>query len=177
MLTQPPTCHPPTQTPGTVVSETSSTLSCDYSLLMTRFWPKFKDRFLGTSWADFNCYGDICSGNICPGDICPYQEYLLGPSLIPNVTVTFVQAIFVLTTFFHIMNSSVVPDPILTQFCVGLNLSGPKFFLIQNFFRPKIFGTQYFFWPKLFRPKFFWPEIFLTQHWEPIFFGSKIFRT
>ena len=45
-------------------------------LLPTRFWWNFKDRFLGTSRADSNCYGDICPGNICPRDICPYQEYL-----------------------------------------------------------------------------------------------------
>ena len=45
-------------------------------LLLTRFWPNFKSRYLGTSWRDFSCHGDICPGNVSPGDICPYQHYL-----------------------------------------------------------------------------------------------------
>ena len=45
-------------------------------LLLTRFWPNFKCRFLWLSWTDSNCHSDICPGNICQGDICPYQEYL-----------------------------------------------------------------------------------------------------
>ena len=45
-------------------------------LLLTRFWPNFKSRYLKTSRTDFSCHGDICPGNISPGDICPYQQYL-----------------------------------------------------------------------------------------------------
>ena len=59
---------------------------------------------------------DICPCNICPGDICPYQQYLscywpdfdqilkVGSwDLFEHIlTVTFVQAIFVLATFVHI---------------------------------------------------------------------------
>ena len=60
------TIHPPTENSKSAISQ----------LLLARFWPNFKGRFLATSRTDFNCYGDICSGNICPGDICPYQEYL-----------------------------------------------------------------------------------------------------
>ena len=45
-------------------------------LLLVRFWPNFKGRFLGPIWTYSNFQNDICSGNICPCDICPYQEYL-----------------------------------------------------------------------------------------------------
>ena len=44
-------------------------------LLLTRFWPNFKGRFLGPSWTDSNCSSDICPDNIRPSYICPYQEY------------------------------------------------------------------------------------------------------
>ena len=55
---------------------TLNSMSAISQLLLARFWPNFKGRFLGTSRRDSYCYGDICPGNICPGDICPYQEYL-----------------------------------------------------------------------------------------------------
>ena len=45
-------------------------------LLLVRFWPNFKGRFLGPIWTYSNFQNDICSGNICPCDIYPYQEYL-----------------------------------------------------------------------------------------------------
>ena len=45
-------------------------------LLLVRFWPNFKGRFLGPIWTYSNFHNHICSGNICPCDICPYQEYL-----------------------------------------------------------------------------------------------------
>ena len=45
-------------------------------LLVTRFWPNFKGRFLGPSLTDVNCHGIICLGNICPGHICSYQHNL-----------------------------------------------------------------------------------------------------
>ena len=54
----------------------TNSMSLISQLLLTRFWPNFKDRFLGLSWTDSNCHSDICPGNICQGDICPYQEYL-----------------------------------------------------------------------------------------------------
>ena len=72
---------------------------------------------------------DICPYNICPGDICPYQQYLscywpdfdqilkVGSwDLFEHIlTVTFVQAIFVLATFVHILNISPVIYPMLTK--------------------------------------------------------------
>ena len=100
-------------------------------LLLTRFWWNFKHRFLGTSRIDSNYQVDICTGNICPGNIFPYQEYLscywhdfdetlkVGSwehlEQIPTVTVTFVQATFVLVTFVHIRNISAVTDTIWTK--------------------------------------------------------------
>ena len=51
-------------------------MSAISQLLTAQFWPNFKCRFLGPSWTDSNCPGDICPGNICPGNICSYQENL-----------------------------------------------------------------------------------------------------
>jgi len=59
------TTHPPTNSTSAISQ-----------LLLTRFWPNFKRRFLGPSLTHPNCHGDICPGNICPVDICPYLEYL-----------------------------------------------------------------------------------------------------
>ena len=59
--------HPPPYT---------NSMSIIFQLSLTRFWPNFKDRFLGLSWTYSNCHSDICPGNICQGDICAYQEYL-----------------------------------------------------------------------------------------------------
>ena len=109
-------------------------------LILTRFWPNFKGRFIGPSLTDSKCHSEICTGNVCPDN------------------------------FFYIMNSSDVPDPILTQF------SGALIFLDQHsfwpkFFRPKIFWTWYFFGPKVFRTKFF-----LTRNlFDPTFFGNRFF--
>ena len=101
-------------------------------LLLTRFWSNFKSRFLGPSWTDSNCHGDICPGNICHGDVCPCQRYLswygsdFDPTLkldswdqlelIPTVMATFVQATFVLATFVHFSNISAVTDLIRALF-------------------------------------------------------------
>ena len=70
--------------------------------------------------------------------------------------VTFVQAIFVLTT-----------NPILTQFFGGLNFFTPNIFSTQNFFSPKIFWE-----PSSLRLKKILTELFLIQH----FFYSKLFQ-
>ena len=85
------------------------------------------------------------------------------PEQIPTVMVTFVQATFVLTTFVHIRNISVVTDQIFwIQLFGGLNnrtkiLFGPKFFFT------KLFLTQ-----KCLRPNIFWEPMFL----DPTFFGQ-----
>ena len=51
-------------------------ISAISQLLLVRFWPNFKCRFLGPLWTYSNCHNDICPGNICPCNICPYKEYL-----------------------------------------------------------------------------------------------------
>ena len=108
-----------------------NSMSAISQLLLNGFWWNFQGRFLGTFRTDSNCQGDICPRNICPRDICPYQEYLscYWPDFdetlqvgswehleqIPTVTVTFVQATFVLVTFVHIRNISLVTDTIWTR--------------------------------------------------------------
>ena len=59
--------HPPS---------TENSMSAISQLLLARFWPNFKGRFLGHSRTDSNCYSDICARNIYPGNICLYKEYL-----------------------------------------------------------------------------------------------------
>ena len=97
---------------------------------------KFTGRLLWYSLTDANCHGDICPGNICPDKIGPCQDYLscYWPDFdktlkvaswehleqISTVTVTFVQArfihtTFVLVTFVHIRNISAVTDTIWTK--------------------------------------------------------------
>ena len=109
----------------------TNSMSVISQLLLTQFWPNFKDSFLGLSWTDSNCHSDICPGNICQGDICPYQEYLscYWPDFyqtlrvgywdpleqISTVTMTFVRATFVPATFVPIRNISAVTYPILTK--------------------------------------------------------------
>ena len=86
----------------------------------------------------------------------------------PTLTVTFVQATFVLATIVHIRNISVLTDlghTFWTRFLgalVFLNLA----FLTQTFFRP-----IKFFWTKIFWTKFFLTKIFF----DPSCFGIKIF--
>ena len=96
-------------------------------LLMARFWPKFKGRFLEPSLTDANHYGDNCPVNICPGGICPYQEYLSCYWL--NVDVGS-KIIFHLDIFY------------LKSF--DRNFLDPRFFWPQNFFGTKIFLTFIF---------------------------------
>ena len=107
-------------------------MSAISQLLLTRFWWNFKGRFLGAYRTDSDCHGNICPDNICPGDIWPFKEYhgcywpnfdetLKVASMehlekISTVTVTSVQETFVLATFVHIRNISVVTDPIWWNF-------------------------------------------------------------
>ena len=66
-------------------------LSGIFQLVLTKFRPNFKGRFLGQSLTDVNCCGDIYPGNICPGNICP-SECLY--SFWPNFDQTFGPNIF-----------------------------------------------------------------------------------
>ena len=129
--------HPPTHL---------NSMSAISQLLVARFWSNFKDRFLGTSRTDSNCYGDIYPGNICPGDICPYQEYLSCYCFGPN-----------------------------KLFC-SLNLWDLKFFWPTHFsdkiFWTKKFSNTIFFDPIYFGPKICRKQNFSN----PIFFRPKICR-
>ena len=125
---------------ATFVLVTYISISGISQMLLARFWPNFKGRFLGRSLTDANCYGDIWQGNICPGNICPYQQYL-------NCYWSDFDQIF-----WHNFG--------------GLNFCRPhsfwtKLFWTKEFFIPKSF------WPKFFLTRFFltYPVIFLL----PIF--------
>ena len=124
-----------------------------FQLLLTRFWPNFKCRFLGPSWTDSKCQSGVCPGNICPCNICPYQDYISCYWLdfdqtlnvgswdnlyqIPTVMgTTFVQGTCILATIVHISNISAVTELILTIF---LDQSlGALIFTEHNFFWTKL---------------------------------------
>ena len=96
-------------------------LSGIFQLVLTKFRPNFKGRFLGQSLTDVNCCGDIYPGNICPGNTCP-SECLC--CFWPNFDQTFV-----------------------TQYFVGLTFFGLKFYLTgqtlwHKFFEPQNFHGQ-----------------------------------
>ena len=80
-------------------------------LLLTRFWPNFKSKTL------------VHLEQISP------------------VTVTFVQATFLLGTFVHISNISAHTDPILTKL-LGPNILGASIFVDQNFLGQNFFYTH-----------------------------------
>ena len=170
-------------------------------LLLTRFEPNFKGRFLGPYWTDLYCLCDICQGNICHGDICPYQEYLIcywsdfDQTLkvvswdhllqMPIVMVTFIQATFVLATFVQIRNVSAVTDLILTKF-FGANILSALILLDKLcpklFWNQKFVGTQHFLDPTFFCTHIFWipnlscPILFwFKQDFPPSIFRTKIF--
>ena len=165
-------------------------MSAISQLLLTRFWPNFKGRFLRPFGTDL------------------------------TVTVTFVQATFVLATFVHIKNISAVTDLTLTNFighnfgghdlfwsknfwtifCLTQSfldlqmfldtkfkkVSTQNFFRSQNFVKPKLcwpiigsklFWTKFFLdliisWPKKhkFNKNFFGPNSFCTQNFAYICF-------
>ena len=138
-----------------------------FQLLLTRFRPNFKGRFLGPSLTDANCLGDICPGNkcpgnicpgnICPGNICPYQQYLSCYSSDFDHQLFFRPKIFVGSTIF-------LPAISLDT----KKFLNPKLFWTQIFLRPQnFFQTQIFFSIILFRPKIFLdPNFFLEQKYN-----------
>ena len=113
----------------------TNSMSAISQLLVARFWPNFKGRFLGTSRTDSNCYGDICTVNICPGDICPDQEYL--SCNWPDFDQTF------LNKFFFLGRNIIWP-----------NHFGQKYFWTKPFWS-KIFIDPKIFWQTIYQPKFF----------------------
>ena len=165
------------------------TFSQESFLLVTRFWPNFKGRLLGTSLTDANCHGDIC-----PGDICQYQEcfscYWLDfdqtlndgswehLAQFPTVTVTFVQATFVLEIFVYIRNITVVAVSILTKLMLTFRVTFVQATHVLTTFIHICNLTQILFGPKIFSwsKNFFEPRILQKKISDPtFFFGSKIF--
>ena len=132
-------------------------------LILTRFWPNFKCRFLGPSLTDANSHNDICQGNICPGNIFPYHEYLSYNWPWP---------------YFLNQNCFGIQKNILTQnFFEPKFICDPKLFWTQNFWDPKFFWTA-----NCFQPNFFWRKIlfglknFLIQNYFiPRILDSKYF--
>ena len=72
----------------------------------------------------------------------------------PYISVTFVQATFVMLIFVHISNISAVTNPMFTKL-----------------FRPNFWRSRIFFYQNLVTSKLFWNQNVLGQH----FFGAKIF--
>ena len=129
-------------------------------LLLTRFWPKFKCRFLGTSSTNANCHGNICSGNICPGNI--YPKFFLTQNLLGRKT--FLDLHFwtqiCLNPKCFVPKNFLDPNFFWTQNCCGpQNFFGQKNFFDPNSFRPKIFfDTKSYFIQKFLDNKYFWTQ-------------------
>ena len=116
----------------------------------------------------FSCYWPDFDQPCCVGSWNPLEQ-------IPRIMMSYVKATFVLTTFVHIRNISVVTDQILwIQLYGGLNnrtkiLFGPKFCLHQTFFWPKSVLD-----PTFLGTNVFGPNIFRTI-WTKKSFGSTNF--
>ena len=122
-------------------------------LLLTRFWPNFKRRFLGTSKTDSNCHGDICPGHICPGNICTYKEYLscywhdFDQTLKVGSWTTFIR--FHLLWWRHLSRQHMSWRPLYISAISQLLLS--QFWTI--FLDPNFGGLDFY------RPQFFWTKL------------------
>ena len=134
-------------------------------LLLIRFWPIFKGRFLGPSLTDANYHSKICPGNICPGNICPHQEYF--SYCWPNFDQTIVRCL----NFFG--------PKFFTLIFLPLLFFNPKLFWTQifqdpNFLEPKIIATRNFLTKQVLDPKYFLNQHFFKCFWD-IFFFIKLF--
>ena len=115
-------------------------------LLLTRFGPNFKGRFLGQSLTDVNFQGDIC----------PYKQYLsyYWPDFDENFWNQFWELNFCTPHFFGL------------KFLLGplflLSLSIGQISFVLTFFGPKILlGHNIFLDHKFFLDESFWTQIFL----------------
>ena len=121
-------------------------------LLLARFWPNFKGRFLGPSLTDVNCHGDICPGNICQGDICPYQKYLIcycqiltNISAVINPISTKLKVLTILNRFWPKKNFAKKKICLKKIFCkkkLGHKKILPKKTFAQKKFRQKKISTK-----------------------------------
>ena len=125
-------------------------------LLLTRFWPNFKGRFLGLFWTDFNYCSNIFPGNICPVNICPYQE---------NLSCHWLN--FDQTLWTKILGTLIFFDQIL--------FLDQKFCLTQIFFGSNIFWQKIFV-QNVFWPYFFWQTFLWTQFFDKHFYSHNFFR-
>ena len=129
-------------------------------LLLTRLWPNLKVSFLGPTLTDVDGLGDICPSNIWPRNICPYQQYL-SCSCTNFSKVDFWGLVYQMPC---------VRGTFGPNYFGGLNLFGPKHFLIQLFFDQTFGGSIYFCTQSLLDPWIF-NQIFGTQNGSgPIFF-------
>ena len=128
-------------------------------LLLTRFWPNFKGRFLGQSLSDSNCYGDdIYPGNICPGTNRPYQQYLscYWADFDQSFWIQFLEALIFIDHNF-LDQTSLDPNIfVYLKFFFDLNSLGPDFFNLKSVVPIK-------FWTYIFFGSNFFELIFLTQ--------------
>ena len=138
-----------------------------YQLLLTRFWPNFKGRFLGQSITDAKCHGDIFPGNIFPGIICPFPEYL--SCCWPNNEQTF------WTQLWGLNDNIFCSKFFWHNFFWPQNVFEQKNTLNPNFFEPHIFDWTFFLTQHFLVPKFVdlisLDLVFLTNN----FFNQKYF--
>ena len=153
-------------------------LSGIFQLLLTRFWPNFKGRFLGSFWTNFIHHGEICPGKICPGDICPYLEYFscYWPDFEKTFLTQFLEAVIwqnFLDTIFG-GRDLFWSKNFWTQFCLTQSFLDLQIFLDTKFkknWTQIFFRSQNFVNPNnSFGSKLFWTNIF----WDLIFFLTQI---
>ena len=132
-------------------------------MLLAWFWLNFKDRFLGLSLTDANCYGDICQGNICPGNICPYQKYI-----------SCYWSDFDQTFWTQFLGAFFGPRNLLYPKLFDLNSFWPDFFL-PKFFSPNFLDLSFL--TQFFSEQRFWVDFTFTwkqqQQSSPIFYNIK----
>ena len=143
-------------------------------LLLIRFWPNFKGRFLGPSLTDVSCHSYICPGNTCPGDICPYHEYL--SCYLPNFDQTLNQGFWNHLQQMPTVMVTFVQSYLSRQHLSWQHLSIQEYLscFLANFdqtFSIQIFGHPIFFTKILFAQNFVWPKSF----WIQIFFDITSF--
>ena len=118
-------------------------------LLLIKFLPNFKSRFLGPSSTDTNCHGD--SRQIISSDICPYLSQLLLTQFLPNLLESILQGLIFLDQ--HLVSPKSkkiwVNQDYFTFYFLSKNCLDPKF-LLAKFFGTKVFRTKIYFWIRIF---------------------------
>ena len=154
-------------------------------LLLPRFWPNFKSRFLGPSWTVPTVMVTCVQATFVLATFVHNQEYLscYWPNfdqtskvdcwdhleMIPTIMATFVEATFVLATFVHIRKISAFAAWFWPNFKSRFQLSWQH---LSRQYLPisgisQLLSTQ--FWPNFlglnfFGPQFSWTQQFLEQN-------------